>query len=150
MPKYPITWLDYSLPTGRQFAIAVCGSSGMICHMFLGNDVLRRTFIRQVNIEGQNCSGGQHCLAFDCPLNHTTKEHISHMLDMHEDETLDAETAKIWGTESVADSLVKFVEAVSKQIPEVLKKEPPIEEKPKDKRPAKKNKKNSPSEKSAE
>ncbi len=135
MPKYPITWLDYKLPTGKQFAVAVCGSSGMICHMYLGSDVVRRAFIRQVNVEGENCGGAQHCLAFECPLNHTGKEHIAHMLDMHEDEMLDEETAKIWGTESVADSLVKFVEAVSKQIPEALKKEPPIEENPKEEKP---------------
>jgi len=131
MPSYPITWLDYSLPTGRQFAIAVCGNSGKICHMFLEKDVVRRTFIRQVSVDGQNCSGAKHCLAFDCPLNHTEKEHIVHMLDMHEDEILDEETAKLWGTESVADGLVKFVEVVSKEIPEALKKEPPIEEKSK-------------------
>ena len=128
MQKYPLTWSDCNLPTGQKFAVAVCGSSGMICHMYMGSDVLRRSFIKQVKIDGQNCSGAQHCLAFGCPLNNTGKEHIVHMLDMHEDEVLDEDTAKIWGTESVADSLVKFVEAVSKFVPEILKKEAPIEE----------------------
>jgi len=122
MPKYPITWVDYSLPTGRKFSVAVCGQSGRICHMFLGDDVLRRSFIRQVNVEGQNCSGGQHCLALDCPLNKTSKEHLVHMLDMHEDEVLDEETAKLWGTDSMAEGLVKFAEKMNESVPDELKK----------------------------
>ena len=128
MPRYPITWSDCILPTGQKFAVAVCGSSGMICHMYLGNDTIRRSFIKQVNVDGQNCGGAQHCLALNCPLNKTGKEHLTHMLDMQEDETLDAEAAEIWGTDSTVDSLVKFVEAVSKYVPEILKKEDPIEE----------------------
>ena len=128
MPGYPITWSDCNLPTGQKFAVAVCGSSGMICHMYLGSDVIRRSFIRQVKVDGQSCSGAQHCLALNCPLNNTGKEHLTHMLDMHEDETLDAEAAEIWGTDSTVDSLVKFVEAISKYVPEILKKEDPIGE----------------------
>jgi hypothetical protein len=129
MPKYPITWVDYRLPnTDRQFSVAVCGKSGMVCHMFLGDDVLRRSFIRQVTVEGQSCSGGQHCLAMDCPLNQTPKEHLVHMLDMHEDEALDEETAKLWGTDSMAEGLVKFAEKMNESIPEELKKGMPAEE----------------------
>lgn len=90
--------------------------------MFLGDDVQRRSFIHQVNIEGQNCSGGQHCLALDCPLNKTPKEHLIHMLDMHEDEVLDEETAKLWGTDSTAEGLVKFAEKMNPSIPEELQK----------------------------
>ena len=90
--------------------------------MFLGDDVLRRSFIRQVNVEGQNCSGGQHCLALDCPLNKTSKEHLVHMLDMHEDEVLDEETAKLWGTDSMAEGLVKFAEKMNESVPDELKK----------------------------
>jgi hypothetical protein len=86
--------------------------------MFIGKDVIRRSFIRQVDIEGQNCSAGQHCLALECELNKTPKEHLMHMLDMHEDEALDEETAKIWGTESTIDSLMKFVKQVEAMIAE--------------------------------
>ena len=118
MPKYPITWTDYRLPTGREFSVAICGNTDKICHMFLGKDAIRRSFIRQVDVEGQNCSAGQHCLALDCTLNKTPKEHLMHMLDMHEDEALDEETAKLWGTESTVDSLLKFVKQVETMIAE--------------------------------
>ena len=127
MPRYPVTWSDCNLPTGQKFAVAVCGSSGMICHMYLGSDAIRRSFVKQVKVDEQNCSGARYCLALNCPLNNTVKEHLAHMLDMQEDEALDAETAKIWGTDSMVDSLVKFVEAVSKFVPEILKKEAQIE-----------------------
>jgi len=118
MPKYPITWMDYRLPTGREFSVAICGNTDKICHMFLGKDVIRRSFIRELDVEGQNCSAGQHCLALDCTLNKTPKEHLMHMLDMYEDEALDEETAKIWGTESTVDSFIKFVKQVESMIAE--------------------------------
>ena len=86
--------------------------------MFIGNDVIRRSFIRQVDVEGQNCSASQHCLALDCTLNKTPKEHLMHMLDMYEDEALDEETAKLWGTESTVDSMLKFVQQVESIIAE--------------------------------
>ena len=122
MPTYPIEWKDYRLPTGREFSVAICGYSGKICHMYLGNDVLRRSFIRQLKVEGQNCTGAEHCLALKCPLNKTTKEHVAHMLDMHEDESLDAETAKMWETESAAEGLVKFVERLNQEMEEQAEK----------------------------
>jgi len=50
------------------------------------------------------------------------------MLSTINPSALDAEAAEIWGTDSTVDSLVKFVEAVSKYVPEILKKEDPIEE----------------------
>ena len=118
MSNYPLTWMDYRLPTGREFSVAICGNTGRICHMFIGNDVIRRSFIRQVDVEEQNCSASQHCLALDCELNKTPKEHLSHMLDMHEDEVLDEETAKVWGTDSMIDSLIKFVKQVETMIAE--------------------------------
>ena len=112
MPEYPITWMDYRLPTGREFSVAICGNDGKICHMSLGGDVDRRSSIREVSIEGQNCSRSYRCLALDCPLNKTLKENLVQMLGMHEDEVLDEETAKIWGTESTVDGLVKFIKKV--------------------------------------
>ncbi len=132
MPKHPITWMDYRLPTGRKFSVAICGNTEKICHMFLGEDVIRRSFIRELNIEGQNCSAGQHCLALDCTLNKTQKEHLMHMLDMYEDEALDEETAKIWGTDSTVDSLLKFVKQVESMIAEgkVTTEEAQVEKKP--------------------
>jgi hypothetical protein len=132
MPKYSITWMDYRLPTGRQFSVANCEKTGKLCHMYLGQDVIRRSFITQITVEGENCSAGQHCLALDCTLNKTPKEHLMHMLDMHEDESLDEETAKLWGTESTVDSLVKFVKQVETMIAEgkVATEETPAEKKP--------------------
>lgn len=118
MPEYPLTWNDYRLPTGREFSVAICGNTGRICHMFIGNDVLRRSFIRQVDVEGETCSASHHCLALDCTLNKTPKDHLMHMLDMYEDEELDEETAKLWGTESTVDSMIKFVQQVELMIAE--------------------------------
>ena len=118
MSKYSITWTDYRLPTGKEFSVAICEKTGRICHMFIGKDPIRRSFIREVDIEGENCNASEHCLALDCELNKTPKEHLMHMLDMHEDEDLDEETAKIWGTESTIDSLLLFVKQVETMIAE--------------------------------
>ena len=54
------------------------------------------------------------------------------MLDMYEDEALDEETAKIWGTESTVDSLLKFVKQVESMIAEgkVTTEETQVEKKP--------------------
>src|SRR4030065_1386572 len=105
MAQYPTTWVDYQLPTGQEFSGAVCGYRGKIRHLFLGDDFVRRNFVRNVDVNRQNCSSGQHCLALDCPLNSTQHEHLCHMLDMPKDEQVDSETAKAWGTESTVDSL---------------------------------------------
>ena len=112
MPEYPITWMDYRLPTGSEFSVAVCGNDGKICQMSLGGDVDRRSSILKVSIEGQDCNLSRRCLALDCPLNKTPKEQLIHMLGMHEDEVLDEETAKLWGTESTVEGLVKFIKKV--------------------------------------
>jgi hypothetical protein len=118
MPKRALTWTDYRLPTGREFSVAICGNTGKICHMFLGKDFIRRSFIREIEVDEQYCSSGGHCLALDCTLNKTPREHLMHMLDMHEDEVLDEDTAKVWGTESTVDSLIKFVQQVELMISE--------------------------------
>jgi len=121
MPKYKTNWLDYRLPSGQDYAVAVCGYSGRIRHMTFGNDEVRRMFVVSETIE-KECNVAKHCLALDCPLNRTEREHILHMLDMHEDETLDAETSRQWGTESALEGLLKFVEKMNAAIPEELKK----------------------------
>lgn len=128
MAEYPVTWLDYELPTGRKFSVAVCGYSGIIKHMYLGTDTIRRTFIRQVMVEGTICSSAQHCLALGCSLNKTPREHLAHMLDMHDDEPLDEKTSEIWGTESTVDSLVKFAEEMNQALPKELQKETKTEQ----------------------
>ncbi len=128
MVEYLVTWVDYELPTGKKFSVAVCGYSGKIKHMYLGTDALRRTFIRQLTVEGAQCSSAQHCLALGCPLNNTPREHLAHMLDMHDDEPLDEKTSEIWGTESTVDSLVKFAEEMNQALPKELQKETKTEQ----------------------
>jgi len=128
MTEYPVTWLDYELPTGRKFSVAVCGYSGKIKHMYLGTDTLRPMLIKQVNIEENNCSSAQHCLDLSCPLNKTPREHLIHMLDMNDDETLDEKTSELWGTESTVESLVKFAEEMNKALPKELNKETETEQ----------------------
>jgi hypothetical protein len=129
MPKYSTTWVDYRLPTGQEFAVAVCGYSGKVRHMYIGNDPVRRAFVHHVYVDEGACHTAAHCLALDCPLNQAEHEHLLHMLDMNEDEPLDAETAQQWGTESTLDSFLKLVHKIGELLPEEMKKpRPPIEE----------------------
>ena len=123
MPKYATTWVDYRLPAGQEFAVAVCGYIGKVRHMFLGDDVLRRMMIRHVYVENEMCESGQHCLALDCPLNKTEREHLLHMLDMSVDEVIDGETAKQLGTESTLDALLMIAHKMNESLPEELRKQ---------------------------
>ena len=93
MPKYLTNWIDYQLPTGQEFSVAICGYSGKVRHMYLGHDPIRRAFAQHVYVEEELCQTAEHCLALDCPLNRADPEHLLHMLDMTEDEPSDAETA---------------------------------------------------------
>jgi hypothetical protein len=122
MPRYATNWVDYQLPSGQEFAVAVCGYSGKVRHMTIGQDPIRRMFVKFVDVEGEACQTAEHCLALSCPLNHTEAEHLAHMLDMREDEQADAESAQTWGTESTVDALVKFADKMNESIPEELKK----------------------------
>jgi len=122
MPKYPTTWVDYRLPTGQDFSVAVCGYTGKVRHMFIGNDALRRMMIRHVYVEANGCQAGEHCLALDCPLNHAEREHLLHMLDMTEDEVVEGETAEQLGTDSTLDALLRFAHKMNDSLPEDLKK----------------------------
>jgi len=122
MPQYATQWLDYRLPTGQEFAVAVCGYSGKVRHMYIGNDPLRRMIVRHVFVENDACQTANHCLALDCPLNRAEPEHLLHMLDMTEDEQLDPETAAQWGTDSTLDCLLQFARKMTELLPEELKK----------------------------
>ncbi len=129
MPKYATNWVDYRLPTGQDFAVAVCGYTGKIRHMYIGCDPVRRAFIHNVMIDEESCHTAAHCLALDCPLNRAESEHLLHMLDMNEDEPLDTETAQQWGTGSTLQSFLMFARKIQAMLPEELKKpQPPIEE----------------------
>ncbi len=129
MPKYSTNWVDYRLPTGQEFAVAICGYAGKVRHMYIGNDPVRRAFVRHVFVENDWCQTAEHCLALDCPLNRSQQDHLLHMLDMNEDELLDPEAAQQWGTSSTLDSLLKFAHKMSELLPEELKKpQPPLEE----------------------
>jgi hypothetical protein len=116
MTRFDTKWIDYRLPTGQDFAMAVCGYSGKVRHMTIGNDPLRRMFVQHVDVNDQICSSGDHCLALDCPLNHTEHEHLTHMLDMSVDEPVDEETAKAWGKNSAVDCLVEMAHRFSESL----------------------------------
>lgn len=110
------------MPTGQEFSVAVCGYAGKVRHMYIGNDPMRRTFIRNVHVEGESCHAAEHCLALDCPLNRSEQEHLLHMLDMNEDEPLDPEAAEQWGTSSTLDCFLKFARKMNELLPEELRK----------------------------
>jgi hypothetical protein len=118
MPKYSTNWIDYRLPTGQDFAVAVCGYAGKVRHMYIGNDPVRRAFIHNVFVDEESCHTAAHCLALDCRLNRSEPEHLLHMLDMNEDEPLDAEAAKEWGTESTLECFLKFAQKMNDLLPE--------------------------------
>jgi hypothetical protein len=88
MAKYATNWVDYRLPTGQEFAVAICGYTGKVRHMYIGNDPMRRIFIKHVYIEDEACHTSEHCLALDCFLNRSAQNTSFHMLDMNEDEPL--------------------------------------------------------------
>jgi hypothetical protein len=122
MPKYSTNWVDYKLPSGQEFAVAVCGYTGKVRHMYIGNDPVRRAFIHYVNVEEGACQTAEHCLALDCPLNRSEQEHLLHMLDMNEDEILDPEAAEQWGSQSTLACFLQFARKVAEMLPEDLKK----------------------------
>ena len=130
MAKYNTTWLDYKLPTGYEFAVAVCGYSGKIRHMILEEDPLRRQLITSVEVTGKICRASEHCLARSCPLNKTNPEHMAHMLDMWVDEPLDGDVSEIWKTGSTVEALVQFADKMNEAVPEELRKKQPVREKP--------------------
>ena len=130
MPTYPIEWKGYRLPGGSEFTVAICGNTGRICKMYLGSSDLSRSYLRQVKVQGQDCISGEYCLDLDCPFNKTSRENLVRMLDMPDDEVLDEETAKLWGTDSMVDGLVKFVERLNREMTEEAKAKAQAEPKP--------------------
>ena len=129
MSKYLTEWVDYRLPAGQDFSVAVCGYSGKVRHMYLGQDPVRRAFVRHVFVAEDSCQTGEHCLALDCRLNRAEPEHLLHMLDMMEDEPADEEMAKQWGTTSTLQCFIQFAHKISESLPEDKKKPTePVEE----------------------
>jgi hypothetical protein len=125
MALYETTWKDFRLPTGQEFAMAVCGYSNKVRHMTIGEDPIRRMFVKSIEVEGERCSTGDHCLALDCPLNHTEGEHLAHMLDMNQDEPVDEETARLWGKETAVDCLVEMAKRFSASLAAAEPSAPP-------------------------
>jgi hypothetical protein len=96
--------------------------------MFIGDDALRRMMIRHVYVEDGECQAGRHCLALDCPLNTSEKEHLLHMLDMGEDEAIDPDTAERLGTQSSLEAMLLFAKRMNEALPEELKQQKLAEE----------------------
>jgi hypothetical protein len=129
MPKYSTSWIDYRLPTGQEFSVAICGYAGKVRHMYIGDDPVRRAFVRHVYVENGVCQIGDHCLSLTCPLNRSEPEHLLHMLDMNEDEPVDPETAEQWGSTSTLQCFLSFARQISELLPDEMKKsQTPIEE----------------------
>lgn len=122
MSRYSLTVLDYRLPDGQPFTVTVCGYSGKVYHMSIGTDTMRHLRSTSVDVTESKCQASTHCLAMGCPLNKTESLHLAHMLEMPVDESLDEETAKICGTKSSVDALVKFAAKMNEILPEELRK----------------------------
>ena len=122
-------WIDYSLPTGQDFSVGICGYSGKVRHMFIGDDPIRKMVAQYIYAEEGYCQTGDHCLALDCPLNRAEPEHLLHMLDMNEDEPLDEEASEQWGTKSTLQGFILFARQITNSLSDDLKKpQPPVEE----------------------
>jgi hypothetical protein len=121
MAKYPLTIVDYQQKDGQPFSVTVCGYSGKIRHMVIGDDSTRYLRRDSVDVTGIKCEGAQHCLAFKCSLNKTELGHVAHMLEMWTDEDLDDEMAGIYGTKSTVEYLIKFAEQMNEVLPAELR-----------------------------
>jgi hypothetical protein len=121
MQRYKVNWVECRLPGGQDFAVAVCGYSGKVCYMTLGNDIVTRMLVSSVVFQGEQCQSAQHCLALGCQLNQTERGHMLHMLEMFQDETLDQETTGLWGTGSALEALVLFAEKMNDIVPDELR-----------------------------
>ncbi len=113
MTEYPTTWRQYRLPDGREFAIAVCGFSGRVRHLTIDHDIMRQSCIRYNMIDDGKCGSATHCLALECPLNHSEHEQLMHMLDMWTDEPADEESVKQLGEKTVVGCLVEMARRIS-------------------------------------
>jgi hypothetical protein len=116
MVKYATTWKDYCLPQGEAFAVAVCSYNGRVRHMTIGRDPIREKYMTDVTIDGEKCSSEAHCLALECPLNHTEHEHLAHMLDIYIDEPADQALVNLWGKDTVVDCFVEMARKISESL----------------------------------
>ena len=122
MPRYPMNILDFRLQSGERFTVTACGYSGKVQHVMIGTDNTRYLRNRFVDITDSKCGSGGHCLALGCSFNHTEPAHQAHVLEMHKDEPLDAETAKACGTESTVEALVHFADKMHELLPKELRR----------------------------
>jgi hypothetical protein len=122
MPRYPLTVLDYQQKEGYPFTVTVCGYSGKVRDLVIGDDSTRYLRRSYVDVTGIKCEGSGHCLAFSCSLNKTEPGHVAHMLDMWADEPLDEETAGLYGTKSSVEYLIKFAEQMNEVLPAEMRK----------------------------
>ena len=129
MEVYKLNWVNCRMPSGKDFAVAVCGYSAKVCYLVLGADTASQILISQARIDQGRCDRAGHCLAFGCDLNRTEPVHAMHMMEMFQDESADEETARLWGTDSVLEGLLDFSLKMNDILPEELrqKQAPQIE-----------------------
>lgn len=127
MAKYPLIVVEYQQKDGQPFTVTVCGYSGKVRHLVIGEDTTRYMRPTMVDVKGIKCEGSGHCLAFSCTLNKTETGHVAHMLDMWDDEPLDEETTRQYGIKTTVEYLIKFAEQMNDVLPsELRKKQEPI------------------------
>ena len=112
--RYPTEWSTVSLGDYTVY-VCICSYSNLVRHLSFEEDDLRQKLIRHVTIYDGVCSAGTHCLALDCPLNHTEDEHLAHMLDMPFDEEADEELKRVWGRDTVAGCYVEMAKRLGRQ-----------------------------------
>ena len=115
--EFDTTWRELNLSGDQKYSIGICAYTNKVRHMIIGEDVLRESMITKVFLsdDEKTCLVGNHCLAMDCPLNTTEKEHVIHMLDMNEDSPVD-ETAKIWGADTVVGCYLALAKRLSEEL----------------------------------
>jgi hypothetical protein len=118
MTRFITTWLDYSLPTGQEFAVAVCGYTGKIQYLTIEEDKSIRELLTSVEVTDKRCEAGESCLVLSCRYNKTGPDQIAQMLKVSPCESLDTAAVEIWQTESTVDALVKFVDKMNEALPD--------------------------------
>ncbi len=111
--KYPTRWIDMDLGNGSTLSVAVCSYCNKVRHLTTSPNDMRKTMIVSATVVDSNCSSGDHCLAFDCPLNKTDQHHVLHMLDMTEDKELDEAAATRWDCKTMSEFYIKLAKEIS-------------------------------------
>jgi hypothetical protein len=123
--SFQTKWVEYHLPNGTEFWVAVCGYSGKIRYLVMGKDELFHRFMKttctSTIAETERCEAGGYCLDPTCRFNTTTREHLCNIFGMSADELIqDSATSEKWESESVIESFVKLVEGVNYILPKDL------------------------------